>query len=482
MKKVETKKGFTLIELLAVIVILGIIMLIAFPIIKGVLENSKEGAFKVSVNGIVKSAEYNYSKKMLENQVTEDMVYTYNNGVETTSPGATELDYKGAKPTDGIVRITPDGKVALALFNGTWCAVKTYDSDEVTMHKRECTEDDMEEGVETPIVIEEITPKANVWVTGDEDTNEGYITIVPETDNETYDLETTFSTTLEGTSINYITHEDETYYLVSNEAQFNAVRHALDGKFLQVNDITISSDLSPIGATVGEEYASVPFTGYYNGRGFELKIESMDTAYVGSYWALFPKTKGAELIGMNVIYPNGVYAGSPNHRGGLVAYATDTIIRQSSVRIPEGAQGLTGWSQQSLGGLVGTADNTIITDCYFIGDLDIQVYTIDAGGYVGGLVGQAINHSLVERTYAVAKLDNDYNNYTIHDYMGTSEASPDVMYIGGIIGLKDSTSIIRESYYNSTTQALTHQGHGIGKTTDFLKNIGNFTQFGLYEG
>ena len=42
------KKGFTLIELLAVIVILGIIAVITVPIIGGILENSKEGAFKAS--------------------------------------------------------------------------------------------------------------------------------------------------------------------------------------------------------------------------------------------------------------------------------------------------------------------------------------------------------------------------------------------------------------------------------------------------
>jgi len=40
------KKGFTLIELLAVIVILAIIALIATPIILGVIDKAKRGAFK----------------------------------------------------------------------------------------------------------------------------------------------------------------------------------------------------------------------------------------------------------------------------------------------------------------------------------------------------------------------------------------------------------------------------------------------------
>ena len=52
----KKKKGFTLIELLAVIVILAIIALIATPITINVIENSKKGAFRETVNGIVRTA------------------------------------------------------------------------------------------------------------------------------------------------------------------------------------------------------------------------------------------------------------------------------------------------------------------------------------------------------------------------------------------------------------------------------------------
>lgn len=46
------KKGFTLVEVLAVIVILGIIMLIAYPAIDNVIKDSREKAYQENINRI----------------------------------------------------------------------------------------------------------------------------------------------------------------------------------------------------------------------------------------------------------------------------------------------------------------------------------------------------------------------------------------------------------------------------------------------
>ncbi|MEK3682301.1 type II secretion system protein [Paenibacillus sp. FSL R10-2736] len=54
--KEENQKGFTLIELLAVIVILGIIAVIAIPMISGIIDNSKKDADLATARQIYEAA------------------------------------------------------------------------------------------------------------------------------------------------------------------------------------------------------------------------------------------------------------------------------------------------------------------------------------------------------------------------------------------------------------------------------------------
>ncbi len=83
-----TKKGFTLVELLAVIIILGIIALITFPIVDKSIENSKQAALERSIDSILEAA-HNYSTQNSLGYSTEENVIFLN---ELKSSGFLEIE------------------------------------------------------------------------------------------------------------------------------------------------------------------------------------------------------------------------------------------------------------------------------------------------------------------------------------------------------------------------------------------------------
>ncbi len=122
MTKSIKSKGFTLIELLAVIVILAVITLIAVPQILNILNKARLSAAEDTTSGIIKSTENYVTSFMLQNnggfpdgtltfecttdgcQLKETLDDSYNMDNLTT------LDFKGTKPTSGIITISNSGK------------------------------------------------------------------------------------------------------------------------------------------------------------------------------------------------------------------------------------------------------------------------------------------------------------------------------------------------------------------------------------
>lgn len=130
--------GFTLIELLAVIVILAIIAVIATPLIINVIDDAKEGAFKNSAYGIVSAAEFGYAKDIVNNTAVAT-TFTYTDGVEESSPIGKQLDYKGSKPQSGTVVVNSAGQVAIAIYDGKYCATKNYEDSVVSVQETTST-------------------------------------------------------------------------------------------------------------------------------------------------------------------------------------------------------------------------------------------------------------------------------------------------------------------------------------------------------
>ena len=108
------KKGFTLIELLAVIIILGIILAIATPLILNVINNSRKESIRLSAEHYVDAVNLAISKDKLNNPRQKyDGIYEIEDNGETITreDGLTlKVDYSGKGLQEGQIEVR-DGKV-----------------------------------------------------------------------------------------------------------------------------------------------------------------------------------------------------------------------------------------------------------------------------------------------------------------------------------------------------------------------------------
>ncbi|HPF83026.1 MAG TPA: prepilin-type N-terminal cleavage/methylation domain-containing protein [Bacilli bacterium] len=128
-----SKKGFTLIELLAVILILGIIALIAIPVVNNIITESKIGAWKSTANNVVNA----YEQYAQLNELKGVAVITdFSDG--TTFSGAslagsyvkTTVGMKGELPTTFTKLMLNTNGDALVSFTEDSITCKNYAGDD----------------------------------------------------------------------------------------------------------------------------------------------------------------------------------------------------------------------------------------------------------------------------------------------------------------------------------------------------------------
>lgn len=130
------EKGFTLIELLAVIVILAIIALISTPIIIGVIEKARKGAFEDSAYGVLDAGKIYFTERLGDTNAFSKTTFDFSESVN-------DLKIAGEKPAGGLLSLDDTGRSALAIWDKDkkWCAVKGYDEEKITIreYQDECS-------------------------------------------------------------------------------------------------------------------------------------------------------------------------------------------------------------------------------------------------------------------------------------------------------------------------------------------------------
>ena len=121
------KKGFTLVELLAIIVILGIIMSIATPIIIKIINDSKKETYKLSMSGYVRAVEEQIAVNKAKGKITKNGNYNIKNF---------EVGYSGRIADKGNFSINNELVISAQLCFDTY--LLKYDGKEVTLTEKGC--------------------------------------------------------------------------------------------------------------------------------------------------------------------------------------------------------------------------------------------------------------------------------------------------------------------------------------------------------
>ena len=121
------KKGFTLVEVLAVVIVLGVISVIIYPVLNGILEDNRKKAFEQSLNGIARSAEMykaaNNNKFEVMEYDDENLELSYENNWVSGTISVEEID--------GVDKIYLSG-----FYDGEFCG--TGYENHFSINKGEC--------------------------------------------------------------------------------------------------------------------------------------------------------------------------------------------------------------------------------------------------------------------------------------------------------------------------------------------------------
>ena len=258
------------------------------------------------------------------------------------------------------------------------------------------------------------------------------------------------------------------YTVIKTAQDLQNINNDMSGKYILMGDIDLSgiSNWTPLGITeLNNDQRPTAFTGELNGNGFVIKNMTVNLTSTNDNSGLFAKLQGAVIknLGMENVninsssYYTGAIAGAAEDGtvisnsyvkgniagtsavGGLVGtLITESRIETSyadvNVSLNSGYSGYTG----SVGGLVGTSNNSTIENSYAKGTLTSLSNSTVTG--VGGIVGSASRYSTISNCFAQTVIDSP-SNYNTQK--------------GGIVGyVGDVIAYLNNNYFDSTTAGL----------------------------
>ncbi|NLM63436.1 MAG: type II secretion system protein, partial [Mollicutes bacterium] len=127
--------GFTLVELLSAIAIMGLLSLIIVPAVIKIIAKAEKDTMISHARSIVRTAQYEFKRLEMIGVPEFETIFTFEDGVQSSNVEGAKLEYEGDQIENGVVKIDENGRVALAIYNDKWCAIKKFSSNEIEVNE-----------------------------------------------------------------------------------------------------------------------------------------------------------------------------------------------------------------------------------------------------------------------------------------------------------------------------------------------------------
>ena len=467
------KKGFTLIELLAVIVVLAIIALIATPIILGVIEKAKYGAFRASIGGVVNA---------IENSCVVNMTGGKNCGdtfLVNESKQISDVKVKGSLPTIAAAFNEKDKvNVLYAIDEKTgYCAKgvngqtkygKMKDNVCVVSDNLDYHHNDTEVGLsgsgteEDPYQISSIEDLA-YYSYNFADYASSYVVLTANLDFNNDDSYINpdailFDNNLDGTTQSIkeeltvgkgwspITNSDKR--LPSAERVDLPYNINFDGQNHTINNLYINISNNYSGLFGRMYYYTEETMNKISIKNLNLNVEIVSKSSMAS--ALIGYTSAKQEIIVDNVMISGIIDSTSSDNGMIIGQLSSKLsnVKISNVII-DGQITSAGYA----GGLVGTIDAGNVEIINAISNVDINA--VNSQPYVGGIIGRQQGNGNL-KVYNVSNFGNVNGNTYVGGIIGSHSSSEESTfekiynfgningntYVGAIVGYESSDASI----------------------------------------
>ena len=307
----------------------------------------------------------------------------------------------------------------------------------------------------------------------------------------------------EETDSDHITTVPEGYVGIYTIEDLYCVRNDLTANYILMNNIDLSEATAkggdwnyggrgwnPIGSN--DTYSCSFFSGIFNGNGFCITgmnilitkfLDNSYDHYLGLFAGLSGTIENLTIEGKIKISRTNTTLVDEVKIGGIVAYSENGTIRNCTSRVnievSESHQYYTSSTSMTakdcIGGIVGKAKWTNISECRNTGNINGSLYTkytnVSSGAYVGGIVGYCYDYSSSsDKASTVERCTNTATiNFSLSGYFNG--------YFGGIIGYCFNNSAITRNCFNTANITTSMEiDPGIGKTraTTYVGGINGY--------